>query len=76
MACECLVLTSNQAFENILNEKLFLKNNQAENLAERIRALYDSTEEEKEKIKKSLREKVIQYFNLDNLVEKIIKQFN
>ena len=70
MASGCLVLTSNEAFEDILDNKyLFLKKN-PKNLAEKIINLKGAERDEK------LRQIVVKNHDLDNLIEKIIQRFN
>lgn len=76
MACERLVLTSNEAFVNILNDKRLLfepKNHQ--DLANKIVDLMNLSKEEKEIIGQRLGQEVVKNHNLDNLVLKIINQY-
>ncbi|OGY48538.1 MAG: hypothetical protein A3B89_00455 [Candidatus Buchananbacteria bacterium RIFCSPHIGHO2_02_FULL_40_13] len=75
MACQCLVLTSNEAFREILPKELMVEKNNPQKLAEKIKWLMDLPAEEKEAIIKSLRKIVVNDHNLDKLVLKIINQF-
>lgn len=76
MACECLVLTSNEAFKNILPAELIVEKNNPQMLAEKIKWLMALPEEEKAKLRRQLRDEVVKNHNLDNLVKKIISSFN
>ena len=75
MACECLVLTSNEAFREILPAGLMVEKNNPPKLAEKIKWLMDLPAEEKKAVRKRLREIVVNNHNLDKLVLKIINQF-
>jgi len=69
MASGCLILTCNEAFKDLLEDKyLFQKKNAAE-LAEKIIALKSSPKDN------DLRKEVIQNHSLDKLVGKIINHF-
>ena len=75
MACGKLVLTSNEAFVNILKNKgaeLMVKPNSPDDLAERIAALASLDVKTRTSIEAKLREEVVQNHNLDHLVQKII----
>jgi len=73
MACEKLVLTSNEAFEYILkNDKLMFEQSNQQDLAQKIINLMKLLKEDKRKIIKRLRNEVIKNHNLDKLVKKII----
>jgi len=76
MACQKLVLTSNEAFIGLLEEDFISLSGHPRNLAEKIVKLMALTSEEKAKVGRSLRNKVVKHHNLDNLVNKIIKYFN
>jgi glycosyltransferase involved in cell wall biosynthesis len=67
MACGCLVLTCNEAFLNILDNKYLFKKKDPQDLAKKILNLRSAEKD------KNLREIVIKYHNLDNLIDKIIK---
>lgn len=76
MACQRLVVTSNQAFEKVLPDKrLFLKANQPDDLAEKIIELYSLDDEEKRRISRLSRQKVVDDYNLEKLIKKIAYQF-
>ena len=75
MACGKTVLTSNEAFVNILKNKgteLMVKPNSPDDLAERIAALASLDVKTRTSIEAKLREEVVQNHNLDHLVQKII----
>jgi len=76
MACQGLVLTSNEAFINILkDERLLFKPKNPADLAQKIINLINLTLEEKEAIGLNLRNEVVKNHNLDKLINKIISQF-
>ena len=68
MACELKILTSNEAFKSILKEENIIDKN-SENIANKIISLAKDAD-----IFNS-REYVVKNHNLDNLADKIIKQF-
>ena len=70
MASGCLVLTCNEAYKEILAEKYMFKKGCAEDLAVKIADLMAAQRDE------ALREIVVKNHNLDNLVDKIISEFN
>jgi len=73
MACEKLVLTSNEAFQYILkDDKLMFEQSNQQDLAQKIINLMKLLKEDKRKIIKRLRNEVIKNHNLDKLVKKII----
>jgi len=76
MACEDLVLTSNEAFVDVLkDERLMFEQKNPKDLADKIINLMNLSEQEKETIGQRLRQEVVRNHNLDNLVKKIISQF-
>ena len=76
MACEVLILTSNEAFIDILgDERLIFKNKNSDDLAKKISILIKLSEQEKREIGERLRQEVNQNHNIDNLVDKIIYAF-
>jgi len=75
MACERIILTSNEAFTDIIDKDLIVKKKNPEHLAEKIKWVKDLPKEEKEKVGKELRNIVVNNHNLNNLVVKIINQF-
>jgi len=74
MASGCMVLTSNDAFRDIIPIELMVEKDNPKSLAEKIRWVMELSEEEKNNCKKRLREEVVQNHNLHNLAKKIIKQ--
>lgn len=73
-----LTLTSNEAFAvpiSKISPLLFFERNNPHELAEKILQIKALTETEKNRIKKELRAWVYEDHNLDNLVNKIIKEF-
>ena len=75
MACEKLVLTSNEAFKNILPAKLFLTEKNPDDLAKKIKELYNLSEGEKEGLQKKLRQEVEEHHNLEKLTKSIVKLY-
>ncbi|NUM25109.1 MAG: glycosyltransferase family 4 protein [Candidatus Buchananbacteria bacterium] len=75
MACGCLVLTSNEAFKDILDPRLIAKQNDPKNLAEKIKTLKMLSDSELIVISNGLIAEVSTNHNLDNLVKKIVDQF-
>ncbi|KKS07724.1 MAG: Glycosyltransferase [Parcubacteria group bacterium GW2011_GWB1_41_4] len=69
MACAIPVLTCNEAFRNILGEKYLFEKKNPQDLAEKIINLRAAGKDT------SLREIVVKYHNLDNLIGKIIAEF-
>ncbi|OIO17737.1 hypothetical protein AUJ29_00960 [Candidatus Kuenenbacteria bacterium CG1_02_38_13] len=72
MACECLVLTSNEAFEKILSAEFIVKKDEPNELSEKIKWSMNLAAEEKERIGKELRREVVENHNLDKLADRII----
>ncbi|MBU1164153.1 glycosyltransferase [Patescibacteria group bacterium] len=75
MACECLVLTSNEAFKDIVGSNFMVGKDNPKDLAEKIKQLMNLSKEEKQQIRSKLRNEVVQNHNLDNLVKRITEQF-
>ena len=75
MACEKLVLTSNESFKNIIPVKLFLTDKIPENIADKILEIYNMPETEKIELQKILRQEVVENHNLEKLAKKIIKLY-
>lgn len=69
MACGCLVLSCNEAYEKVLEDKYRFEKGNVRELADKIFNLKDILKDE------VLREIVIKDHNLDSLVEKIINAF-
>ena len=76
MACECLVLTSNEAYIEILPQDLMVDKDDPEKLAEKIKLLIQMPPKKFNTLRKELRNIVVQNHNLDNLVKNIVEQFN
>ncbi|MDX9893226.1 MAG: glycosyltransferase family 4 protein [Patescibacteria group bacterium] len=76
MSCGCLVLTSNEAFKPILNSEFLVEQNNPKQLAEKIKYLIKLSRDQKDNFGNQLRQEVINSHNLDNLVKKIVEQFN
>ncbi|PIP75204.1 hypothetical protein COW86_05180 [Candidatus Kuenenbacteria bacterium CG22_combo_CG10-13_8_21_14_all_39_9] len=75
MACECLVLTSNEAFQEILPAELLTQKDNPKILAQNIKALINLSPEKKQQLEKQLRQEVVNNHNLDNLAKKIVKLY-
>ncbi len=75
MATQCLPLTSNEAFKDILPESLMVSKDNPEALAQKIKWAIGLSEEDKQKIVGPLRQEVVKNHNLDNLVEKIVNLY-
>lgn len=75
MACETLVLTSNEAFKGILEERLLFEPKNYQDLAKKIVNLMDLSEADRGEIGQRLRKEVVKNHNLNNLADKIIKSF-
>ncbi len=72
MACQRLVLTSNEAFIDIVGRDLMFEEKNPPALAEKVKWLMNLSQEEKERIGQRLRNEVVKNHNLDNLVRKIV----
>ncbi len=76
MACQRLVLTSNEAFVDILDDqRLLFEPKNPQDLAQKIINLINLSLGEKEKIGQQLRDEVVKNHNLDRLAERIINAF-
>lgn len=69
MACERPVLTCNEAFTDILDNKYLFRKKDPRDLAEKMINLREVGKDER------LREIVVKNHNLDNLIDKIISEF-
>lgn len=69
MASGCLVLTCNESFFGILEDKYLFEKKNASELAFKIKKLKEAGQDE------SLREIVLKRHNLDNLIDKICREF-
>lgn len=69
MASGCLVLNSNEAYREILDDKYMFKKGDADDLAQKMLNLMGARKDS------DLREIVVKNHNLDNFIEKIILEF-
>lgn len=76
MASGTMVLTSNEAFKEILPSELMVEKNNPHALAEKIKWVMQLSDAEKNNYEKKLREEVVRNNNLTNLAKKIINQFD
>lgn len=75
MACGAMVLTSNEAFKNIVDADFMVEKDQPAKLAEKIQWVINLPEENKKMIKEKLRMEVLVHHDLNNLAKKIVNQF-
>jgi len=76
MACQRLILTCNEAFIDFLNDQRFIfQKKNPQDLAQKIINLMNLPLEKKQAIGQQLRDKVVKNHNLDNLVNRIISQY-
>jgi len=75
MAAGKLVLTSNEAFKNIIPAELFLEKNDVDLLVKKIKKIDLMTEEKKAELQKTLQYEVGQNHNLEGLIKKIVKLY-
>jgi len=76
MSCEKIVLTSNEAFEDILKDnRLMFKQKDLYDLANKIIDLIKLSKKERQKIGQNLRKKVVENHNLNKLVDKILRTY-
>jgi glycosyltransferase involved in cell wall biosynthesis len=75
MACQVLVLTSNQAFKSILPEALIVVKDQPDKLAQKIKYIINLSVRQKSELQKRLRRIVVENHNLDKLIGKIIRLY-
>ena len=75
MASGCFVLTSNEAFADVLAKRWMLTRNNPENLSEKIKEFIITPDEEIVNETERLRQFVEQEHNLENTVQKIISAF-
>ena len=75
MACGVPAITSNEAFEGILESYGgFFQNGNYEEFSKNILAYMDKTDEEKLRTKKALREEVVKSHNLRQLIGRIVEK--
>lgn len=72
MACGSLVLTSNEAYKDILPPELFLQDRNVQTVAQKIKEIYKLPEVAKKELATLLRQEVVANHNLENFVKKII----
>jgi glycosyltransferase involved in cell wall biosynthesis len=75
MACGCLVITSNEAFVNLLPAIFMARSNQPGELADKIEAIINFSDAEKDYYRQSSRQEVKNNHNLDDLIKKICSKF-
>ncbi|HNP75068.1 MAG TPA: glycosyltransferase [bacterium] len=75
MACGTMVLTSNEAFINILGEKFMTEKNNPRQLSVKISQAVALTDQQRVEVGLSLRQKVINEYDLEKLAKKIVSQF-
>ena len=75
MACGCTVITSNKAFKGIVSDNLLIEKDQPKELAKKLFQIKNLTRQNKEKIRRVLREEVLKKHNLGSLAQFIVKQF-
>lgn len=75
MSSGCLVLTSNEAFREIIGDKFMIEKDNPNSLADKIQWIYNLPIETKELYANKLRDIVVTDHNLKNLVKKIKNQF-
>lgn len=75
MACGCTVITSNKAFKGIVPDNLIIEKDQPKELAKKLFQIKNLTRQNKEKIRRELREEVLKKHNLGSLAQCIVKQF-
>jgi len=75
MAAKNLVISSSEAFKDILPVQLHLEKNDPDLLAKKILEIYNLSPSDKEKLSQELKKEVINNHNLKNLVKKIINLY-
>ncbi len=76
MSCGVMVLTGNEAFQEVLSKDFLVDINQSDQLADKIRWIIGLTPPAVSAYAESLRKEVIDNHNLDKLAVRIISQFN
>lgn len=76
MSCGVFVLTSNEAFIGILDEKQIIKQNDFKTLAKKIIEVKGQDFNKKKILKDRMRKMVKENHNINNLIEKVAEQFN
>jgi glycosyltransferase involved in cell wall biosynthesis len=75
MAAGDLILTSNEAFKNMMPAELFLQEKTAVTAAEKIKEIFLTPTEHKEEWRRVLQKEVSENHNLENLIPKIIRLY-
>ena len=76
MATETLVLTSNEAFKDVLSKKQYLfEPSNVNDLIKKVSHFMNLPRDQRKEYGKELRQEVKDNHNLDKLVDKIINQF-
>ena len=75
MASGCIVLTSNEAFAEMLPSELMVEKNNPKQLAEKIRFVIALDNQSREELQKKLRSIVIESHDLNVLAKKIVNNF-
>lgn len=73
MACGCIVVSSAQAFKNILSPECVCAN---ETMAETVQKILDMSEAEREALRKELREIVVKHHSLPRLIDLLVKEMS
>jgi len=75
MACGRLVLSSNEAFQEILPAEFYLAHKDLGLLVQKIKEIYLMPDSEKKKWQNNLRQIVVDNHNLEKLIQKIVNLF-
>jgi len=76
MACETLVLVSNKSFQNEIPDMFMFEEGNPSDLAEKIEGLFALDPQEKHRLGKTFRGYVEKEHDLNNLVSRIMDEFN
>ncbi len=74
LACEMMVVVSNRSLEEFLPPEMIFEEGDPTNLKEKMSALLRKSHEEKEKLGRTLREKVVKGHSLGVLINKILAE--
>lgn len=75
MACEKLVLVSSEAFKRILPERFGFQEKNEQDLARKIKEMFEMSYEEKEQWGREMRRIVVEGHSLSLLVERLVEEF-
>src|SRR3989338_4971455 len=75
MSCGCIVVTSNEAFQKIIHPEFMVKKNDPKDLAQKLYEIKNLSFQDKEKIRRVLRDEVLRHHNLDTISRLIVRQF-